>query len=156
MFCCTQFYLNFKKLLIKKYWELALTHLDNNLDTYTSSLIIDYQALVSILFHHTSDMVHYPKRVSLHGIMTNILDCDIVLRKNGNHHELVKVLDHNIVVIRRGNSFGMVANILDCDIIVSKFKLQSWYYVHFQTHTLIPSVQIVLLLSFYMYDLCIK
>ena len=30
----------------------------------------------------------------------------------------------------------MVANVLDCDIVVSKFKLQSLYYIHFQTNIL--------------------
>ena len=31
---------------------------------------------------------------------------------------------------------GIVANVLDCDIVVSKFELQSLYYVHFRTNTL--------------------
>ena len=31
---------------------------------------------------------------------------------------------------------GVVANVLNCDIIVNKFKLQSCYYIHFQTNTL--------------------
>ena len=30
---------------------------------------------------------------------------------------------------------GIVINRLDCNIIVSKFKLQSHYYVHFRTNT---------------------
>ena len=30
----------------------------------------------------------------------------------------------------------VVANMLDCDIVVSEFKLQLFYYVHFQTNTL--------------------
>ena len=29
-----------------------------------------------------------------------------------------------------------MANVLDCDTIVSKFKLQSHYYVHLQTKSL--------------------
>ena len=29
---------------------------------------------------------------------------------------------------------GVVVNVLDCDIVVSKFEIQSWYYVHFQTN----------------------
>ena len=27
---------------------------------------------------------------------------------------------------------GVVANVLDCDIVVSKFDLQSLYYIHFR------------------------
>ena len=29
-----------------------------------------------------------------------------------------------------------MADVLDCDIIVSEIKLQSHYYIHFQTNTL--------------------
>ena len=29
-----------------------------------------------------------------------------------------------------------VVNVLDCDIVVSKFELQSRYYIHFCTNTL--------------------
>ena len=32
--------------------------------------------------------------------------------------------------------FGIVTNMLDCDFELSKFKLQSHYYVHFQSNTL--------------------
>ena len=31
---------------------------------------------------------------------------------------------------------GIVAGVLDCDIVVSELELQSYYYVHFWTHTL--------------------
>ena len=31
---------------------------------------------------------------------------------------------------------GIVANVVDCDIVVSKFKLQSRYYIPFWTNTL--------------------
>ena len=34
-----------------------------------------------------------------------------------------------------GIPHGVVVNMLDCDIIASKFELQSWYYIHFQTNT---------------------
>ena len=30
----------------------------------------------------------------------------------------------------------IVVNVLECDIIVSKFELQSCYYIHFWTNTL--------------------
>ena len=29
-----------------------------------------------------------------------------------------------------------MARVLDCDILVSKFELQSHYYIHFQTNTI--------------------
>ena len=35
-----------------------------------------------------------------------------------------------------GGPCGVVAYVLDCDIIISKFKLQSCYYIHFQTNIL--------------------
>ena len=31
---------------------------------------------------------------------------------------------------------GVVANVLDCNIVVSKFELQSCYYIHLWTNTL--------------------
>ena len=38
---------------------------------------------------------------------------------------------------RKGGSHsGVVANELDCDLIVNEFKLQLYYYIHFQTKTL--------------------
>ena len=36
----------------------------------------------------------------------------------------------------RGSLRGVVVNVLDHDIVVSEFKLQSQYYVYFQTNTL--------------------
>ena len=31
---------------------------------------------------------------------------------------------------------GIVANLWNCDIVVSEFEVQSYYHIHFQTHTL--------------------
>ena len=36
---------------------------------------------------------------------------------------------------RRESLCGVVVNILDCNFVVSKFKLQSRYYIHFRTKT---------------------
>ena len=33
-------------------------------------------------------------------------------------------------------TYGVMANILNCDIVVSEFRLQSHYYIHFQTYIL--------------------
>ena len=38
----------------------------------------------------------------------------------------------------------MVANELDYDIGVREFKLQSWYYIHFQTNTLSKSINLLI------------
>ena len=35
-----------------------------------------------------------------------------------------------------GSPCGAAANVLDYEIVVSEFKLQSCYYIHFQTNTL--------------------
>ena len=36
----------------------------------------------------------------------------------------------------RRSPCNIVANMLDCDIVVSKFELQSHYYIHFKTNAL--------------------
>ena len=35
-----------------------------------------------------------------------------------------------------GCPHGVIVKAMDCEIVVSKFKLQSGYYVHFWTNTL--------------------
>ena len=37
---------------------------------------------------------------------------------------------------QRGCPRGVMVKVMDCKILVSEFKLQSRYYVHFQTDTL--------------------
>ena len=39
-------------------------------------------------------------------------------------------------ICKTGSPYDTVANVLDCNIIVSKFKLQSCYYVHFQINNI--------------------
>ena len=41
-----------------------------------------------------------------------------------------------VVQIQEISLFVKMAKELDCDIVVSELKLQSRYYVHFQTNTL--------------------
>ena len=43
-----------------------------------------------------------------------------------------------------GTPYGIVANILDFDIVVSNFRLHSHYYVHFWTHTLRKSMNVLI------------
>ena len=60
---------------------------------------------------------------------------------------------------------GIVGTMLGCDIVLSKFELQSRYYIHFQTHTFWKGInfptltamsEVVLLLLFYMDEFGIK
>ena len=44
------------------------------------------------------------------------------------------LLRHNY--LEQGCPRGVIVKALDCGIVVSKFKLQSCYYVHFRTNTL--------------------
>ena len=43
-----------------------------------------------------------------------------------------------------GDPCSVVANMLDCDIVVSKFDVQSRYYVHFWTNTFKQSMSLYL------------
>ena len=40
----------------------------------------------------------------------------------------------------RGSLRDVMANVLDCDMVDRKFELQSHYYVHFQTNTLVKGM----------------
>ena len=53
-------------------------------------------------------------------------------KNSWNHITVYKLL----VLDKGGCPHNVVANMLDCDIVVSEFKLQSCYYIHFQTNTL--------------------
>ena len=50
-------------------------------------------------------------------------------KDDGMHHI-------NMNTFKRGRPCGVVAKVLDCNPIVSEFKLQLYYYVHFQTNAL--------------------
>ena len=41
-----------------------------------------------------------------------------------------------------GSSHGVVNYVLDCDILVSESELQSRYYVHFRTNTLLERYEL--------------
>ena len=43
---------------------------------------------------------------------------------------------HNLLIIWRGCLRHVMVKVLACGIVVSKFKLQSHYYIHFSTNTL--------------------
>ena len=59
-----------------------------------------------------------------------------------------------------GCSRVVIVKVLDCRIIVSEFKLQSYYYIHFQTNTLgkgmnpliLPAMGYIVLLLFFEKD----
>ena len=44
-----------------------------------------------------------------------------------------------------GVPYSTMVNMLDSDIVASEFKLQSLYYVHFQTNTLGNSMNLFIL-----------
>ena len=43
------------------------------------------------------------------------------------------------------SSHSVVTNVLDCNILVNKFKLQSHYYIHFQTNTHVKDMKLPIL-----------
>ena len=45
----------------------------------------------------------------------------------------------------RGCPRGVMVKAMDCEIVVSKFKLQSRYYIHFRTNTLGKSMNPLIL-----------
>ena len=47
---------------------------------------------------------------------------------------VLNVLFITLTLIKSGGPHTVVANLLDCDIVISKFQLQSCYYIHFQTY----------------------
>ena len=47
--------------------------------------------------------------------------------------------------IERGYPHGVMVKVLDCGFIVSEFKLQSRYYIYFQTNTLVKGTNPLIL-----------
>ena len=43
---------------------------------------------------------------------------------------------HTYIYMRRGGHLGVMVKAIDCRIVVSKFEVQSCYYVHFRTKIL--------------------
>ena len=65
-------------------------------------------------------------------IISNLLFCYNIL----SNYKISKFIWTWCFIICASLSSGIVANMLNCNIIVSKFELQSHYYVHFWTNTL--------------------